>query len=63
MAQITKPLAGGSYIRGKDGSLKKVAGTEAIIAVPLADPDKTAAPVQTSETGTAVPATTPRKGK
>lgn len=42
MAQITTPLTGGSYIRNKDGSLKKVAET---LADAPAEPVKPAAPI------------------
>ncbi|MER9851247.1 hypothetical protein NKJ55_28805 [Mesorhizobium sp. M0106] len=40
MAQIERPLEGGSYIRGKDGTLERVEGTE-----PAPPPGSEAEPV------------------
>ncbi|WP_181166220.1 MULTISPECIES: hypothetical protein [unclassified Mesorhizobium] len=57
MAKITTPLTGGSYIRGKDGSLTKVAET-------LADaPTETVEIAEAAADPKAAPADTSRKGK
>ncbi|UVK45368.1 hypothetical protein BPNPMPFG_000898 [Mesorhizobium sp. AR07] len=61
MAQITTPLAGGSYIRNKDGSLKQVAGTEPA-AAPAAAVEAAVVSAQTTEASEVV--TDPsKKGK
>lgn len=60
MANVQKPLTGGSYIRNKDGSLKRTGGTEAAkpaapAAAPPADPpagnDPASAAPDTSKKG------------
>lgn len=56
-AQTQTPLAGGSYIRNKDGSLTRVAGTEA------SAPAEAAAPASASEPETAPAVAPSRKGK
>lgn len=57
MAKIETPLTGGSYIRGKDGSLTRVAGTEA------SAPAEAAVPASAPEPETAPAVAPTRKGK
>lgn len=59
MAKMERPLQGGSYIRNKDGSLKRVGGTEP------AKPQASAKPAETASAEAVAPAEpeTSKKGK
>ncbi|MER8437031.1 hypothetical protein NKH36_16615 [Mesorhizobium sp. M1312] len=60
MAKIETPIAGGAYIRNKDGSLERVEGTEP--APPPGTVPEAAQPAGTEEQSSIEPSTS-KKGK